>query len=124
MRPSGESLSAHMLEGVLASGLSCVDIGMCDTPMVYFAINHLGACGGIQVTASHNPPQYNGFKVSRRDAIPVGSETGLEDIRRMLESDEAPPPPEIPPPPGVPPPAPPPTPEPEPGAEPAPAPER
>ena len=84
MRPSSESLAGHLIEGVLASGLSCVDIGMCDTPLVYFAINHLGACGGIQVTASHNPPEYNGFKISGQKARPVGENTGLKDIKHIV----------------------------------------
>jgi len=75
MRPHSEPLASHLMQGVLASGLSCVDIGMVDTPMVYFAVNHLGACGAIQVTASHNPMQYNGFKISGQKARPVGENT-------------------------------------------------
>ncbi|MCA9307647.1 MAG: hypothetical protein KDA16_14040, partial [Phycisphaerales bacterium] len=57
--------------------------GLVDTPHVYFAINHLDCAGGIQVTASHNPPQYNGFKVSRRKAKPVGEANGLAEIRKI-----------------------------------------
>ncbi|HOF19475.1 MAG TPA: phosphomannomutase/phosphoglucomutase, partial [Phycisphaerae bacterium] len=67
-------------------GAGCIDIGLCDTPMVYFAINHLGACGGIQVTASHNPIQYNGFKISGAKARPVGANTGLKEIQHIVST--------------------------------------
>ncbi|MFA6134931.1 MAG: phosphomannomutase/phosphoglucomutase [Phycisphaerae bacterium] len=83
MRPSSESLTKAVLEGISASGAGCVDIGLCDTPMVYFAINHLGSCGGIMVTASHNPIQYNGFKISGVKARPIGADTGLKEIQRI-----------------------------------------
>jgi phosphomannomutase len=56
---------------------------MIDTPQMYFAINHLGTCGGVQVTASHNPAKYNGFKVSGPGARPVGLNTGLKDIEHL-----------------------------------------
>jgi len=83
MRPSSPPLTKAVIEGVTASGAGCINIGMCDTPMVYFAINHLGTCGGIQVTASHNPIQYNGFKISGAKARPVGVDTGLKEIQRI-----------------------------------------
>jgi phosphomannomutase len=86
MRPSSESLAKALIEGVTASGAGCVDVGMCDTPMVYFAVNHLGSCGGIQVTASHNPIQYNGFKISGLKARPVGQDTGLKEIQRIVST--------------------------------------
>ncbi|MEI7835651.1 MAG: phosphomannomutase/phosphoglucomutase [Planctomycetota bacterium] len=81
MRPHSEPLAKALIEGITASGTGCIDIGMCDTPMVYFGINHLGTCGGIMVTASHNPIEYNGFKISGPHAKPVGSESGLTAIR-------------------------------------------
>ena len=83
MRPSSEGLVKALIEGISAGGAGAVDIGMCDTPMVYFAINHLGTCGGVQVTASHNPIQYNGFKISGIKARPVGVDTGLKEIQRI-----------------------------------------
>jgi phosphomannomutase len=86
VRPHSQSLTDSMLEGISASGISCVDIGLCDTPMIYFAINHLGACGGIQVTASHNPVEYNGFKISGFKARPIGEDTGLKEIRRIVST--------------------------------------
>ncbi len=86
MRPHSPGLADNLIEGILASGLGCVDVGMCDTPMIYFAVNHLGACGGIQVTASHNPIEYNGFKISGLKARPVGEDTGLKEIRHIVST--------------------------------------
>ncbi len=86
MRPHSPSLADNLIEGILAGGLSCVDVGMCDTPMIYFAVNHLGACGGIQVTASHNPIEYNGFKISGLKARPIGEDTGLKEIRHLVST--------------------------------------
>ena len=83
MRTHSESLAAATIEGVRSAGVDVIDIGMIDTPQMYFAINHLGTCGGIQVTASHNPAQYNGLKVSGRGAIPVGGDSGLKDIQHL-----------------------------------------
>jgi len=84
MRPHSEPLSAALTEGITSSGAGCIDIGLCDTPMIYFAINHLGTCGGVQVTASHNPIQYNGFKISGVRARPVGGNTGLNEIKHIV----------------------------------------
>ncbi len=86
MRPHSQPLREALAEGISSSGATCVDIGMCDTPMIYFAINHLGACGGLQVTASHNPIEYNGFKISGYEAKPVGQDTGLDEIKRVVKS--------------------------------------
>jgi phosphomannomutase len=86
MRPSSESLNQALIEGISSSGATCIDIGMCDTPMIYFAINHLSACGGIMVTASHNPVEYNGFKISGFQAKPVGEDTGLNEIKNVVKT--------------------------------------
>jgi len=83
MRTHSESLAAALIKGMNASGTNVIDIGMIDTPQMYFAINHLGTCGGVQVTASHNPAKYNGFKISGRQARPVGVDTGLKDIEHI-----------------------------------------
>ena len=83
MRPHSPGLVKAMTEGITSAGTACVDIGLCDTPMVYFAINHLASCGGIQVTASHNPVEYNGFKISGAKAKPVGADSGLNEIKRI-----------------------------------------
>ncbi len=84
MRPHSESLTAALADGISASGVTAIDIGLCDTPMIYFAVNHLGACGGIQVTASHNPIEYNGFKICGHRAKPVGEKSGLDEIKRLV----------------------------------------
>jgi len=83
MRTSSPSLSKALVEGILSTGTNVIDIGMIDTPQIYFAINHLGCCGGIQVTASHNPAEYNGFKISGIEARPIGENTGLNEIKRI-----------------------------------------
>ena len=86
MRTHSPALTENLIAGITASGAGCVDIGMVDTPQVYFAINHLGTCGGIQVTASHNPPQYNGFKISGLKARPIGENTGLKEIKHIVQT--------------------------------------
>ncbi|GAB4385575.1 MAG: phosphomannomutase/phosphoglucomutase [Phycisphaerales bacterium] len=82
MRQSSPRLAEQLIAGMRAFGASVIDIGLVDTPMVYFAINYLDCAGGVMVTASHNPPQYNGFKVSKRKAKPVGEATGLAEVRK------------------------------------------
>jgi len=83
MRTHSNSLADSLIEGMISTGTGVIDIGMVDTPQIYFAINHLNTCGGIQVTASHNPAKYNGFKISGVQAKPVGVDTGLKDIRHI-----------------------------------------
>ncbi|HIJ52623.1 MAG TPA: phosphomannomutase/phosphoglucomutase [Planctomycetes bacterium] len=83
MRTHSERLGQALIEGMNATGTNVIDIGMIDTPQMYFAINHLGTCGGVQVTASHNPARYNGFKISGLGAKPIGVDTGLKDIEHI-----------------------------------------
>ena len=83
MRRSSPSLSAELRQGMRDAGADVIDLGLVDTPFVYFAINHLGCAGGVQVTASHNPADYNGFNISKRLAKPVGQDTGLAEIQRL-----------------------------------------
>ena len=84
MRASSVPLARALSDGLRAAGLTVVDIGLATTPMNYFAIGHLRTSGGIQVTASHNPARYNGLKFSRRDAIPVSSETGIARLQELV----------------------------------------
>ncbi|MFB3891144.1 MAG: phosphomannomutase/phosphoglucomutase [Phycisphaerae bacterium] len=86
MRPSSESLTAALIEGITSTGAGVINIGLCDSPMMYWAVNHLGTCGGVMVTASHNPVEYNGFKVSGAKARPVGADTGLKEIQRIAST--------------------------------------
>ncbi len=83
MRTHSPSVSKALIEGMNATGANVIDIGMIDTPQMYFAINHLGTCGGVQVTASHNPAQYNGFKISGIEAKPISEDTGLKEIKHI-----------------------------------------
>src|SRR5882672_5310593 len=83
MRPHSPSLATALCDGIRSVGMNVIDVGMIDTSFIYFAINHLDAVGGIQTTASHNPIQYNGFKISGPKAKPIGSASGLDDIKRI-----------------------------------------
>ncbi len=83
MRPHSPGLATALCDGIRSVGLNVIDIGMIDTSFIYFAINHLDCVGGVMVTASHNPAQYNGFKISGPKAKPIGSATGLDDIKRI-----------------------------------------
>jgi len=83
MRTHSESIAQALIKGIRSADANVIDIGMVDTPQIYFAINHLGTCGGVQVTASHNPAKYNGFKISSVGAKPVGADTGLKDIQHI-----------------------------------------
>jgi len=83
MRTHSEAITRALVEGMNSTGANVIDIGMVDTPQMYFAINHLGTCGGVQVTASHNPAKYNGFKISGLEAKPIGADTGLKDIEHI-----------------------------------------
>lgn len=86
MRPHSPALAAALIEGVRASRTNVIDVGMVDTPFLYFAINHLDCIGGIQVTASHYPVRWNGFNISGAQARLIGSATGLEDIKRITNT--------------------------------------
>jgi phosphomannomutase len=83
-------MSRALKDGLRARGVAVIDIGVADTPQNYFGTGFLGASGGIQVTASHNPSVYNGFKMSRRDAIPVSYDTGIDRLEELVtDSDVA-----------------------------------
>src|SRR4030042_3022272 len=83
MRTHSKSLAGALIEGIKACGANVIDIGMIDTPRMYFAVNHFGTCGGVQVTASHNPAKYNGFKISGLQARPVGVNTGFKKLETI-----------------------------------------
>jgi phosphomannomutase len=81
MRPDSAELAGAFVEGLRAQGRNVIDIGEATTDMIYFAVGHFNLAGGVMVTASHNPGEYNGIKFCREEAKPVGEETGLFDIR-------------------------------------------
>lgn len=91
-RTHSAELHAALVRGVTEEGVDVVDIGLCSTPMLYFATESLATGGGIMLTASHNPGQYNGFKVCREHAIPVGEASGLKEIEALTAGIENDPP--------------------------------
>ena len=88
IRASSKELSESMASGLMDAGVDVIDIGECGTENVYYATGELKSCGGIMVTASHNPSDYNGFKIVSENAKPISSQTGLLDIRKIAESDK------------------------------------
>jgi len=90
MRVSSPSLAAAFIEGAISQGADVVDYGMIATDMLYFAVARDGHDGGVQVTASHNPKQYNGMKMVRREAFPLSGEEGLLEIREMIAAGTIP----------------------------------
>ncbi len=89
MRPSSPGLVAAFADGVTAQGVDVVRIGLCSTDALYYASGSMGIPGAM-FTASHNPARYNGIKLCRAGATPVGQDTGLREIRTLLESGTAP----------------------------------
>lgn len=88
IRLSGRSLVDALTEGLRHGGTKVIDIGQCGTEMIYFATAHLKADGGIMVTASHNPKDYNGMKLVRRDARPISADSGLKEIGEMVAAQK------------------------------------
>jgi phosphomannomutase len=88
IRHSSEELAAAVAKGLAEAGCDVLDIGVGGTEMVYYGTSELGADGGIMVTASHNPADYNGLKLVREESRPISADTGLEDIRKIAERDE------------------------------------
>jgi len=88
IRLSSQELADAVAEGLMDAGVDVFDIGLGGTEMVYFATGHLGADGGIMVTASHNPADYNGLKLVRQESRPISGDTGLEDIRQIAERED------------------------------------
>ena len=86
MRLAAPAMTAALIEGAADGGADVLDVGMVGTEMVYYAVGELGLDGGVCVTASHNPKQYTGMKIVRRGALPVGGDSGLEDVRRVAEA--------------------------------------
>lgn len=85
VRLTSESLKMALSEGLRDAGVNVLDMGLSGTEEIYFATFHLGVDGGIEVTASHNPMDYNGMKLVREGARPVSGDTGLRDVQRLAE---------------------------------------
>jgi phosphomannomutase len=88
IRQSSAELADAVAKGLTDAGVEVLDFGLGGTEMVYFATPYLDADGGIMVTASHNPADYNGLKLVREQSRPISGDTGLEDIRAIAERDE------------------------------------
>ncbi len=85
-RVSSDEIHDYLLKGITDAGADVYDVGLSTTPMVYFGTANYGFKASVQITASHNPAEYNGMKVSRENALPVGLDTGLGQIKEWIES--------------------------------------
>jgi phosphomannomutase len=88
MRTSSPALCRKAIQGVIDQGADVIDIGLVSTPTFYYGVSTLGADGGIQISASHNPKQYNGVKLVKHRALPVGYDDGIKDVEEKVESSE------------------------------------
>jgi len=88
VRDSSQEIIEYLIAGITDAGADVYDLGLSTTPMVYFATGKYGFTASVQITASHNPKEYNGLKVSRENALPVGFDTGLSTIKEWTESRE------------------------------------
>jgi phosphomannomutase len=91
VRLTSETLKLALANGLQDAGVNVIDLGMTGTEEIYFATFHLGVDGGIEVTASHNPMDYNGMKLVREGAKPISGDTGLKEIQRLAEENNFPP---------------------------------
>src|ERR671919_2524395 len=90
MRLSGEALERAFIEGVTEAGADVLELGLVSTDALYFAVGHLEEPGGAMITASHNPKNYNGFKLCREEAIALSGDAGLGQIRNLIVSGKVP----------------------------------
>ncbi len=88
VRESSDEIFEAITRGITDAGADAFDMGLTTTPMVYWATAKFGFGASVQITASHNPKEYNGLKVSRKEALPVGYETGLNRLEKLVESGE------------------------------------
>jgi phosphomannomutase len=90
MRLSSPSMAEAVMRGAADGGAEVLDLGMVGTEMLYFAVGDMELEGGVEVTASHNPKEYTGMKIVRRGALPVGGDSGLQEVRARAEGDFGP----------------------------------
>ncbi len=89
-RESSPEIFAELTRGITESGADVADLGLSTTPMVYYSTARYGFDASVQITASHNPREYNGLKISRTGAIPVGYDTGLADLEKLVKEGTLP----------------------------------
>ena len=87
MRPHSQPLFEALARGLTTQGVNVIHLGLCSTPMSYYACGSLKADGSIMITASHNPGEWNGFKMCREQAIPISGATGIADIERIVNTE-------------------------------------
>jgi phosphomannomutase len=87
MRPHSKPLFDALARGLTMQGCDVVDLGMCSTPMSYYGNGLLGADGSVMITASHNPGEWNGFKLCRAQAVPISGVTGILDVERIVNEE-------------------------------------
>ena len=88
MRKSSEAIEKNLIKGLTEQGVNVIKIGLSTTPMLYFATAKFGYDAGINVTASHNPAEYNGFKLVYKDAVPISKDNGIYEIRELVREDK------------------------------------
>ncbi len=88
IRKSSVEISDALKNGITDSGVDVIDIGLCGTEMIYFSTPHFDVDGGIMITASHNPPEYNGMKFVGKGSIPVGYDSGLNEVEKMIVNND------------------------------------
>ena len=90
IRLSGPVIKKALVKGLVESGCDVIDIGQCGTEMIYFTTAHLKLDGGVMITASHNPKEYNGMKFVRQEARPISGDTGLRELEKQVADGELP----------------------------------
>ncbi|MCL4551185.1 MAG: phosphomannomutase [Bacteroidetes bacterium] len=88
VRKSSPELSESLAKGLNDAGCDVIDLGLCGTEMIYFGTPYLNADGGIMITASHNPPEYNGLKFVKKGSVPMGYDAGLDEIEKRILKNE------------------------------------
>lgn len=88
IRKSSPQLSEALSNGIIDTGADVIDIGICGTEMIYFGTPYFNSDGGIMITASHNPPEYNGLKFVKKGSVPMGYDGGLNEIEKMILTND------------------------------------
>ncbi|MCW8824035.1 MAG: phosphomannomutase, partial [Ignavibacteriaceae bacterium] len=88
IRKSSIEICKALTSGLTDSGVDVIDIGLCGTEMIYFSTPFFDADGGIMITASHNPPEYNGMKFIKKGSVPVGYDSGLNEVEKMIVNND------------------------------------
>lgn len=88
VRESSPELSQALAKGFNDAGCDVIDLGLCGTEMIYFSTPYFDADGGVMITASHNPPEYNGLKFVKKGSVPMGYDSGLREVEQMILNDD------------------------------------